>query len=382
MAWNYRKRMKIAPGVHLNFSKGGVSTSVGPKRFRFTFGKNGTYFYTSIPKTGLYYRQKISDNKQYSIQKDKNDNNNSHGCLRTFFCCFLFLMGYSIVSEAEIAAQVFGYLLCIISVVVLFKNFLCHIIRVLHDKIKLHTSEKKNDNEKNILSKKPMKSIEILYKQFYNLSRKIRERTPKDFNVNLLQYGISREYYNQVTTAADLLEKYYSKYLVLEEIEEQINDIFHTKKDQNVKFALLIDVFRCYDGMNHPTSFTTPEGIALMIFIGKILGMGEISLYELLEFTRVSTLSLIDIIPYINNCSEELGNRYSLFLSPILYKYSPETDCLYRKLIYNFCKKVAAVDGNISASEQEWLNEIALLNDDDPDNDIDVSEIDTIDNLE
>ena len=28
MAWNYRKRIKIAPGVHLNFSKGVVSTSI------------------------------------------------------------------------------------------------------------------------------------------------------------------------------------------------------------------------------------------------------------------------------------------------------------------------------------------------------------------
>jgi hypothetical protein len=59
MAWNYRKRVKIAPGVHLNFSKNGVSTSIGPKGAKVTFGKNGTYMNTSIPGTGLYSRQKI-----------------------------------------------------------------------------------------------------------------------------------------------------------------------------------------------------------------------------------------------------------------------------------------------------------------------------------
>ena len=73
MAWNYRKRVKIAPGVHLNFSKNGVSTSIGPKGAKVTFGKNGTYMSTSIPGTGLYSRQKISGGKSTS----SNENNAS-----------------------------------------------------------------------------------------------------------------------------------------------------------------------------------------------------------------------------------------------------------------------------------------------------------------
>jgi len=60
MAWNYRKRIKIAPGVHVNLSKGGISTSVGPKGAKVTFGKGGTYLNKSIPGTGLYSREKIS----------------------------------------------------------------------------------------------------------------------------------------------------------------------------------------------------------------------------------------------------------------------------------------------------------------------------------
>ena len=60
MAWNYRKRIKIAPGIHLNFSNKGVSTSIGPKGAKVTFGKDGTYLNKSIPGTGLYSREKIS----------------------------------------------------------------------------------------------------------------------------------------------------------------------------------------------------------------------------------------------------------------------------------------------------------------------------------
>lgn len=82
MAWNYRKRIKIAPGIHLNLSKGGVSTSIGPKGAKVTFGKNGTYMNKGIPGTGLYSREKLSG---------RNKSSNS-GCAMVLLAIFL-LMG-------------------------------------------------------------------------------------------------------------------------------------------------------------------------------------------------------------------------------------------------------------------------------------------------
>lgn len=60
MAWSFRKRIKILPGVHINLSKSGVSTSIGPKGAKVTIGPKGTFLHTGIPGTGLYNRQKIS----------------------------------------------------------------------------------------------------------------------------------------------------------------------------------------------------------------------------------------------------------------------------------------------------------------------------------
>lgn len=220
-----------------------------------------------------------------------------------------------------------------------------------------------------------MESFEILYEQYYNLLEKIQESSTDDFVTNLLQYDITQEYYNEADKAAGLLQNFYEKYLNGTNVEEAINEIFQNKRSENVKFCLLIDVLRCYDGLDHPTSFTSPEGVALMIVLGKILCVGEIQSYNQLESVNSATLSLLDFIPYISECSNELGNRYSLFLSPILKKESPNIDRLYRILVYNLCKKIAEVDSEISISEREWLNEIALLNDDDPFNDIDISEL-------
>lgn len=59
MAINFRKRKKILPGVYLNFSKKGISTTVGPRGANINFGKNGAFLNTGIPGTGLYSRQKL-----------------------------------------------------------------------------------------------------------------------------------------------------------------------------------------------------------------------------------------------------------------------------------------------------------------------------------
>ena len=217
-----------------------------------------------------------------------------------------------------------------------------------------------------------MESIENLYEQYYNLTEKIMESNSEELSTNLLQYGITQDYYNQIDQATGLLNDFYEKYLKVNNIENAVNKRFQCERAENVKFALLIDIFRCYDGLDHPTSFTTPEGIALMLLLGKILYIGQIHSYEQLETVNSATLSLIDIIPHISVCSDELGNRYSLFLSTILEKDYPDLDSLYRKLLYNLCKKIVEVDGKITLSEKEWLNEITLLNDDDPDNDIDI----------
>lgn len=48
MAWSYRKRIKIVPGVHLNFSKRGISTSIGVKGASVNFSSSGTRLNTNV----------------------------------------------------------------------------------------------------------------------------------------------------------------------------------------------------------------------------------------------------------------------------------------------------------------------------------------------
>ena len=69
MAWSYRRRVKLIPGVYLNFSKGGISTSIGVRGASITLGKQGTYVNTGIPGTGLHNRRKISANSNQKFEE-------------------------------------------------------------------------------------------------------------------------------------------------------------------------------------------------------------------------------------------------------------------------------------------------------------------------
>jgi hypothetical protein len=55
MGFRFRRRVKVLPGVHLNFSKSGISASVGRPGATINFGSKGTRTTVGIPGTGLSY---------------------------------------------------------------------------------------------------------------------------------------------------------------------------------------------------------------------------------------------------------------------------------------------------------------------------------------
>lgn len=70
----FRKQTKLFPGVRLNVSKSGISTTIGGKGASINVGKKGTYLNTGIPGTGIYNRQKIGQGRKK--EKGSPDNKN------------------------------------------------------------------------------------------------------------------------------------------------------------------------------------------------------------------------------------------------------------------------------------------------------------------
>jgi hypothetical protein len=59
MGFRFQKRLSILPGIRINLSKGGVSTSLGPRGTDVNIGRNGMTANAGIPGTGLSYRSKL-----------------------------------------------------------------------------------------------------------------------------------------------------------------------------------------------------------------------------------------------------------------------------------------------------------------------------------
>lgn len=73
MGIRFRKRVKVLPGVTLNFSKSGISTTIGARGASVNIGKNGVFGNVGIPGTGIYMRGKIAGGNKSRAKKSPRD---------------------------------------------------------------------------------------------------------------------------------------------------------------------------------------------------------------------------------------------------------------------------------------------------------------------
>ena len=123
MGWNFRRRIKIAPGVHLNISKKGVSTTIGGRGMSVNVGKNGSYLNTGIPGTGLYNRRKIgtesssgNGNSSSSNVPSGSNQNMWIGCVAVILLVVVFLAFISNATAGFIALFVSCVVFAIIGI--------------------------------------------------------------------------------------------------------------------------------------------------------------------------------------------------------------------------------------------------------------------------
>lgn len=77
MGLRFRRSVKLAPGIRMNFSGSGVSWTLGPRGASIGIGKRGTYVNTGIPGTGLYARERIGNSSAGSRGRTSSHSNMS-----------------------------------------------------------------------------------------------------------------------------------------------------------------------------------------------------------------------------------------------------------------------------------------------------------------
>lgn len=104
MGFRFRKSIKLFPGVKLNFSKSGVSASIGKPGATVNISDRGTKTTVGIPGTGISYSENIPSNSRSSQGAPTQTPDNgvrrsamSFGALLGWgivaFGCFVFIAG-------------------------------------------------------------------------------------------------------------------------------------------------------------------------------------------------------------------------------------------------------------------------------------------------
>ena len=327
MAWTWRKRKTLIPGVRLNFGKKGISTSIGPRGASLTFGPNGTYLNTSIPGTGLYNRQKIGGkNTSNQMTTDKT------GCKDIFLKILSFILWFIVIIFILAAFFSKTWLGCVFVGVLI----LTHVIVALIAKNKV--------------------------------SQPIIENT----NQVADPHQITEEYFNQVTKAAEDLYADYEKVLTLPNIESLVdamgvkfvmNGTPMTNVKDKVRLLFWVDVTLCYTGLGHLIDLSSKEGLGLFYFIALTKGCAPKRPFDNFAIVRaVYQSDAENILKGIKAYVDIAPTIAEVFLMSRLLS-SNDTE-LHRKFlvdIYRFASITAKADNTVTDEEAEWLSNIMKL---------------------
>ena len=340
MAWNFRRRKKIASGVYINMSKKGISTTVGPKGASMTFGPNGTYMNTSIPGTGLYNRQKIgSHGKQgatsqnsHSMYYNSSKETNT-GCSSTGIITFiLFIIGCFCLLMNDIVPMKF-------SIFVLIAAGILLIITMINS-----TIERKKREE---------------YIALQELETERIAKLPNYFDIK-----ITEEQFNEVSKVCKSLDDFQNHILIYHSNfydflkSKGLATQTHDEICNAIKFMIYSDVYVSMEAMQSSMTIKDKEGFARIMLVSIINSSEEIE-YSLLERLTEDIISNAESIGL--GAKNAFGKNNNLTLPGLLKEYNEDLYLQYLICLYRFLSITAKADDVVKPAEADYLNNIMAL---------------------
>jgi len=342
MAWNYRKRIKILPGIHLNVSKKGVSTTFGVRGASITTSKRGTYLNTSIPGTGIYKREKISGKKNNSLKAFSGNTNAVTNNNISFF---------------KVGLVLSWIVLILIALLIVSQNTtmgICFILGIII--VKIATKQKKDftiNNQENTVENNNSGNELVV-----------------DNSLKKEDMNITKEYFTNITEEIEKIILFYESLCMNDdfmifyknntEINAKINNEIQDARGQ-MKLLLWHDISKCILNLGHAINIRTIEGFGLFYLLLRTC-TNNIERFEydhLNYYTQMLYASANDLAIQISNIkiTSGLGNE-TLVISKVLNEYNLDLKQKYLVLIYRYASLAAKSDGRVNEKEAEWLSKI------------------------
>lgn len=337
MAFGFRKRVKVAPGVHLNFGKNGVSTTIGTRGASITTSAKGTYLNTGIPGTGLYSRQKIgegSSSSSYNMHSNNRNLSTNNGCtpaVTLFVISFICSIIASVLIDSD-QLVLSAFLLAIAFILIVAA------IIVL------------------IVARQKAKNNQIAAQQ---------EATRIASLPNYFDTKVTEDFFNRTKKAVSSITDF-KRYLYLHDFYEwlyaqNIQILKEVDCQKFICFAILSDIRTALKSMGCDLDLKTKEGLAVILAENELNDSGDIKygmLPNITEETIKPAKELIDGSYQLFN-KEEDPNK--LIFAEILGAYNKDTQLQYLIVLYRFLSIAAKADDVVTEQEENYLKHILSL---------------------
>lgn len=354
MAWKYRKRINIVPGITINLSRNGVSSTIGTKGASVSVGKNGTYLNTNIPGTGIYDRQKIGGGTSrrssvMSTQSTSGGGNTSgydnSGCV--WFICLvviIMLVIFGITGKFDLP-------MCLLGLLITFVLWII-VVAILPKKDKGYVStddgSEGNAATEDIATETPME----VTKSVQRMSDKLFLSWKKE-NFDLMQ-SETKSLYEFLKTATRSIK-------VRKELDRMMaitnNDGTSWPLNNKITLTMMLDAYRCYTDLGYKMDAVDDEELGLLLFANNVASQGFTLDYSLLDNYRdnvaPATRNMFDTVKIVNEHSPVPNGQY--FFQHIFENVDKERMSQYMVHLYRYASAIAKADDTIDARESEIL---------------------------
>lgn len=354
MAWKYRKRIKIAPGVTINVSQNGISTTIGPKGASVSIGKNGTYLNTGIPGSGIYDRQKIGGgtsrhSSAMSTQSTSGGSNTStrfdnSGCFWFIGIAIvtMFLI-YGVTGKFELPMYLLG----------LFISFALWIIVVAILPQKDKSNAKVAENEENA----PAEDVAI--------ETSASETEPVQRKSNMLFLSWKKENFDLMQSETKNLYEFMKaatrSIKVRKELDRMMaltnNDGSPWPLNNKITLTMMLDAYRCYTDLGYKMNAGDDEELGLLLFANNVASPGfTLDYFQLINYrdnVAPTTRDMFDTVKLVHeNCPIPAGQY---FFQHVFENVDKERMSQYMVHLYRYASAIAKADDTIDARESEIL---------------------------
>ena len=334
MAFRFRRRIKVAPGVHLNIGKNGVSTSIGTRGASITMGSKGTYLNTSIPGTGIYNRQKIGGGSSSTNYASDNNSGCSPFSIMFWLSIIFSVTGIILLENNNITPAIISLILAAGLIVAAIISLVVAKANVKEAEEQRQLEEKRRQRETERIAALPNYFETKISEEFFNETKKSISSI-SDF----LHYLLMTDFYGW-------LEK------------QQLPFAQGTDLYQLTRFMILSDIKTAFLAMGSSADFKSKEGLALLLVTNALNSNEDIEFGMLKHVSDETIKPAVDLLDGSYTIFNKEADTTKLVFANLIQNFDKDAKLQYLIILYRFLSVAAKADEVVTEQEADFLKQI------------------------